>query len=182
MTSDSLPEECRPILIPVDFSAASKAAVLTAGALVESAPVPLLLVHVVHEDTEHAGFYRAHDTSRTPRSFADIAAELMDRFVAELCVDYHYMPALRGVSTRVVDGLPSKRIVELAEQECAMMIVMASRGRKGLPHWLFGSVAEHVTRHSTRPVTIIKDIEPDGDYRHAFSSLHGSEAEPAAEC
>ncbi len=178
MTSDLLPDTRPPILIPVDFSAASKAAVLAASALVDCLRVPLLLVHVVHEDPESTGFYRAHDRARTPRSLADVATDLMDQFVGELCLENRDIPALRGMATRIVSGLPSKRIVELAEQENAMMIVMASRGRTGLPHWLFGSVAEQVSRHSTRPVTIIKDLVPNGDYRGAFRSLLGSVAAP----
>ena len=56
----------------------------------------------------------------------------------------------------LVRGLPTTRILEVAEKRKALMIVMGSRGRTGLKHLLLGSVAEHVVQLSPIPVTVAK--------------------------
>jgi nucleotide-binding universal stress UspA family protein len=57
---------------------------------------------------------------------------------------------------RFVEGDPAARIVELAKQEHADLIVMSSHGRTGLGRLLMGSVAECVMRHAVCPVLIVK--------------------------
>lgn len=63
-----------------------------------------------------------------------------------------------GIDTNVVltAGKPSKRIIEVAEEEAVDHIVMGSRGRSGVGRVLFGSVAESVTRRAPVPVTIVR--------------------------
>ncbi|TMA50933.1 MAG: universal stress protein [Deltaproteobacteria bacterium] len=58
--------------------------------------------------------------------------------------------ARRGVELRVVVGDPAGRIVDAARR--ATCVVVATQGRTGLAHFLIGSVAEKVVRHSPRPV------------------------------
>ena len=48
------------------------------------------------------------------------------------------------------------RILEVAEKLEAIMIVVGSQGRTGLPHLLLGSKAERVAQLSPIPVTIVK--------------------------
>lgn len=55
----------------------------------------------------------------------------------------------------IEDGDPKQKIVEVANQWEADMIVIASHGRKGLTRLLMGSVAEIVLRNSKCPVLII---------------------------
>jgi nucleotide-binding universal stress UspA family protein len=180
------PSSTSPILVPVDFSHQSRAAALTASALTGQSPVPVLLLHVAHENSQQPGFYRRHSNgmSNITKPLADIAQELLDQFLQELRFDHPEASGLRQARTMTVTGLPSKRIVEVAERENAMMIVMGSRGRTGLPHWLLGSVAEQVSRHSPRPVTIIKDAEFHERHRVGLQTLHSrcdeSVADPAA--
>lgn len=63
-----------------------------------------------------------------------------------------------GIDTNVVltAGKPSKKILEVAEEETVDHIVMGSRGRSGVGRVLFGSVAESVTRRASVPVTIVR--------------------------
>ena len=62
-----------------------------------------------------------------------------------------------GVGTRtiVVDGNPAEEIMNYAERNGIDLIVISSHGRSGASRWLFGSVAEKVSRHSTIPVLLI---------------------------
>lgn len=173
------PNSNKPILVPVDFSPQSRAAVLTATELAGPSPVPVLLLHVVHENGERTGYYREHDNGHGMRPLADVAHELLEQFIGELRFDHPEAPGLDVVRTMVVTGLPSKRIVEVAEKENVLMIVMGSRGRLGLPHWLIGSVAEQVAHHTPKPVTIIKDTDFDEHRRAGLKALHSRCEEPA---
>ncbi len=58
-------------------------------------------------------------------------------------------------------GLPITRILEVAEEIGAQLIVMGSHGRTGLPHLLLGSKAEKVAQLSPIPVTIVKNSKTD---------------------
>lgn len=62
------------------------------------------------------------------------------------------VPGLRCV---VRAGNPSAVIVEVAAQERARLLVMASHGRTGPSRWLQGSVAEHVARKASCPVWLL---------------------------
>ena len=55
-------------------------------------------------------------------------------------------------------GDPAQEILKLIDQEKVDMVVMTSRGQKGL--YRFGSVAEKVLKNSPVPVTTIP-IEPE---------------------
>lgn len=62
-----------------------------------------------------------------------------------------------GLTTRtvVVDGNPADEILNYADQNEIDLIVLSSHGRSGTSRWLFGSVAEKVSRHSTIPVLLV---------------------------
>lgn len=56
--------------------------------------------------------------------------------------------------TRV--GQPAREIVQFAEEHSIDHIVMGSHGRSGLSRTLLGSVAEHVVRRASVPVTVVR--------------------------
>jgi nucleotide-binding universal stress UspA family protein len=53
-------------------------------------------------------------------------------------------------------GDPARLAIAAAEQTGADSIVMATHGRKGVSHFLLGSVAERVVRESPRPVLTVR--------------------------
>ena len=57
---------------------------------------------------------------------------------------------------RRTSGLPANRILEVAADEDAQLIVMGSKGRTGLKNLLIGSKSERVAKLSPVPVTIVK--------------------------
>lgn len=67
----------------------------------------------------------------------------------------------RGLATRAVTvkGTAADEILSYAEKNHVDLIVMSTHGRSGLSHFLFGSVAEKVSRHSRVPVLL---ISPEG--------------------
>ena len=60
-----------------------------------------------------------------------------------------------AVQYRVRDGLAGETICEEAGRIGADLIVMATHGRGALGRMWLGSVADHVVRHSTRPVLLV---------------------------
>jgi nucleotide-binding universal stress UspA family protein len=56
------------------------------------------------------------------------------------------------VEVVVIEGSPGDSIVQYASENNADLIVVATHGRKNLGRLVFGSVADHVMRHSTIPV------------------------------
>lgn len=59
------------------------------------------------------------------------------------------------VRTIVVPGLPWRGIVEAAQEHGFDLVVIGTHGRKGVPRFFLGSVAEKVVRASPIPVLTI---------------------------
>lgn len=59
------------------------------------------------------------------------------------------------VSRYIVEGTPGEKILQLAKDWSADMIIVGTHGRKGLSRFFLGSVAEEILRNSHVPVTII---------------------------
>lgn len=138
----------RKILVPVDFSDASRNAAkyaldLGAQLSTESMPVSIDFVHA----WQLAGFATpsselAKDTERQLRTELD---ELVASFAAKVPVRAH----LRL-------GIPYQEVVQAAEDYKSDLIVMGTTGKSGLEHFLVGSVAERVVRGAPVPVITVR--------------------------
>ena len=146
-----------PILVPVDFSTYSEAALACASDLAEMIGEPLIVLHVVHDPGEAPGYYEVKGRKKQLHRLEDVAAEMLREFVDKVKKKYPGNAALKTAQTELVVGLPVNRILEVAEKTHARMIVMGSQGRTGLSHALIGSKAEQVVHLSPIPVTIVKN-------------------------
>ncbi len=133
------------ILVPVDFSDDSLRALGFARLLAGRFEGRLHLMHVV--ELEH-----------TPLE----PGGLTSRFEKEPALRGKYEEALRDMlagsegDVTVAEGSVAGEILWWREKLGADLIVLGSRGLKGLKRVLVGSVAEQVTRFSEVPVTIVK--------------------------
>jgi nucleotide-binding universal stress UspA family protein len=143
------------ILCAADFSADSKAALLWAAKQAQLTGSRLVLLHVIHDPAASPGFYR-RPGGDWPRPLADVAEEMLNTFIEEVRREHADQPRLQSLETRLVPGLPPGRIVEVANELGASLVVLGSRGRTGLPHILLGSVAERVIQTAPMPVTVVK--------------------------
>jgi nucleotide-binding universal stress UspA family protein len=82
----------------------------------------------------------------------DAIADAAARIRAACC-----RPCAAQVKTEVVaiDGTPADGILQTANQVHADIVVMGTRGYRGLDKWLHGSVAEKVLRQSPVPVVTV---------------------------
>ena len=151
--------KAKPILVPVDFSAHSEAAVVFASGLAERLKAPLVILHVVHDPGEAPGYYDKIRKKKIKRvkHIEDKAREVMEEFLQHL-TDKHVglKASLKKAETKLVMGLPVTRILEVAKQLDPRMVVMGSQGRTGLAHLYLGSKAEQVVRLCPIPVTVVK--------------------------
>lgn len=143
------------ILVAVDFAEDSKEALAWASQEADRRGAQLLILHVIHDPATAPGSYRDEDADML-RPMADVAGEMMEAFMAEVRAANPASRALAGAETKLVAGLPSGRIVEVAEAFGAQLVVVGSRGLTGLPHILLGSVAERVAQLAPMPVVVVK--------------------------
>lgn len=145
-----------PLLVPVDFSQHSEAALVWAGEMAACMDTELLLLHVVHDPGDAPGYYAVKGHKKQLRRMEDIAAEMLDQFQDGVARKHASLTKLQSAQKRLVVGLPVNRILEVVRKVQPSMVVMGSQGRTGLGHLLLGSKAEQVVQLCPVPVTIVK--------------------------
>ena len=150
-------QHATPVLAPVDFSTHSETALASAARLALCLGRPLLVLHVIHDPGDMPGYYSKALKKKQLHRIEDGADEMMNGFLASFGEQNAEIGKIKQVESLLVVGLPVNRILEVAEQRDACMIVMGSRGLTGVKHLLLGSVAERTVRLSPIPVTVIKN-------------------------
>ena len=146
-----------PILVATDFSPVSRHAICWAIEASRSFGAPLLVLHVVHDPEAAPGYYSKSEGRESHLvRMEESAVGMMASFIKKLQEEYPSEDSFQTVQTRLVVGLPVNRILEVAVDVDARLIVMGSLGRTGLPHLLLGSNAVRVAQLSPIPVTIVK--------------------------
>lgn len=146
----------RPILVPVDFSSHSEAALLKACEFAQDSRSPIVVLHVVHDPGEMPSYYSILTKRKRLQRVEDVASEMFDGFVASVKKNNPDNKMLKKVEKMMVKGIPVTRILQVAEKIDAAMVVVGSLGRTGLDHVLLGSKAELVARLCPVPVVIVK--------------------------
>jgi nucleotide-binding universal stress UspA family protein len=146
------------VLVAIDFSPDSSAALAWAARYADLSGASLVLLHVVHDPAGSPGFYR-----RSPKDnmqpMQEIAAQMMEDFLRAFREEHPGHGSVDTAESQFVPGLPPTRIVEVAKLLEAEIIVVGSRGITGLPHMLLGSVAERVVELAECPVIVVKSEE-----------------------
>lgn len=140
------PDQVRSILVPVDFSESSLAALRHALALARQNKAQLTLLHVL--EPFHANMLI--DTTQTQRD-ARVAAH--ERLTGLADGTKKVWPRT-GRELRT--GHPVTTITALAKRTNADIIVMGTHGHTGLKHAMLGSVAERVVRHAPCSVLVVR--------------------------
>lgn len=146
----------RPILVPLDFSAYSEAALEHAVVLAECLQAPIAVLHVVHDPGDAPGYYQVKGRKKQLRRLEDVAREMLNAFMDKFIKRHPGHAALKKSERLLVTGLPVTRILEVAENLEPRMVVMGSAGRTGLSRFLLGSKTEQLIRVCPFSVTIVK--------------------------
>ncbi len=143
------------VLVAVDFSADSEAALLWACHYAAAIEAPLEILHVVHDPASSPGTYKPNgDNPLEP--MVDVAQRKLGQFLEQFDRRNPQLPALEQANKICVPGLPVQRILDVAHARGAGLLVMGSRRRNGLGRLLQGSIAGEVARQADLPVTIVK--------------------------
>ena len=144
------------VLVPVDFSPHSEAAILLASKLARCFDASPLVLHVVHDPGEMPGYYAPALKKKQMLRIEDGAANMLEDFLSRLAKKYKGAEDFGKIESILVKGLPTSRILEVSEKKNVAMIVMGSKGRTGIKHLVLGSVAERVVQMAKVPVTVTR--------------------------
>ena len=144
------------ILVPVDFSDHSNAALVQASEYAEAMDASLVVLHVVHDPGEMPGYYSKLIKKKRVTRIQDMAAEAFDLFMDEAIDASPGVGSLQEADRLMVSGLPVTRILEVVRHLEPIMVVMGSQGRTGLKHLVIGSKAAQAVQLCPVPVTIVK--------------------------
>ena len=134
----------RNVLVPVDFSDVSAAALAYARNLARTFGARLHVMHVME-----------NDFLRPMASDPHMHAEAMARHLADKLTEED-LGVLHAVAVTRKSDAPADEIVRYAGTEGIDLIVMGTHGRKGVAHFFVGSVAEHVVRSAPCPVLTMR--------------------------
>ena len=145
--------QIQKIVVPTDFSNYSKHALKYAVALAQSFRAKVYVVHVHDSYPEGAAFEGMYFDSGVLAKLESKAEENLNSIVDYLRAQNIDAEAVLG------KGRPYVEIVRQAEKLKADVIVIATHGRKGASHLIFGSTAERVVRMASCPVLTVKHPE-----------------------
>ncbi len=145
------------ILVPVDFSDSSLAALEQALLFAERFDARVEVLHVwelpAYVRPDLVVWIAGSEEHRKPMT--DVAEaraeEEMDSFLRKVPAG----PRAR-ITERLVGGDPVDVILRLSQDEPFDLVVMGTHGRTGLGHLLLGSVAERVVRGAGCPVLTVR--------------------------
>ena len=146
----------KPIVVGVDGSEASRAALGWAAEEAGLRSVPLVLVHVWS--------FVPPQPIGDPGLFAVPVGDLPGQLDAERGAA---AGALEGAASEALAAAPGieveERLVEgdagdalVSESESAQLLVVGSHGRTGFRAALLGSVSQHVASHAACPVVVVR--------------------------
>lgn len=141
----------QPIVVPIDFSGMSYAAVGKACEIAASRD----LVHVVHVVPTLDQIVAGAPGHGLPTD-EDRRTAVREHFSEFLKVH-----GLQGVRDFVLDGQPGAEIARYATDVGAGLIVIPSHGYGGFKRLLLGSVAEQVVRSAECAVLILRRLDAE---------------------
>lgn len=159
------PEPGAPVVVGVDGSPSSAAAIDFAAAAADAAGCPLVAVHTWWDPL----------IDTVPEAFLDLGATTADeeRLLAEQLAGRSAVRPDLAVSTVVAQSRPAPSLLEHARG--ARLLVVGTRGRGGFAGLLLGSVSRTMVHRAPCPVAV---VPPPGVRHHAHRHEHATAAAP----
>jgi nucleotide-binding universal stress UspA family protein len=170
------------ILVPIDFSTPSLAALTQAVRYTQAVNGELLLLHVV--EGEPLRWYTVNGLPEAPSARLDPIAQLLlpqrpqQRVARDLSAEAEWKlaallpPQPDRFRALVTVGKAAEEIVRVARAQGADLIIMGTHGRRGLRRWFRRSVTDQVRRQAPAAVLTVgpdrRCLEGDGDLDALF--------------
>ena len=143
----------RRILVPVDYSEGSAAALAYAAALAPKLGATLDVVHV-WDRPAYVSETILVGPPEQKRPLTELIRESAEAEMKDFMARAALSPEIR-CGTRLLSGNPAGRILEELGAGEHDLLVVGTHGRTGLRHLLLGSVAEKLVRLSPVPVVTV---------------------------
>jgi nucleotide-binding universal stress UspA family protein len=147
------------IIVPVDGSAPSDAAIALALQVASAEGASVTFVHAI-DPAKIAAL--AAPSSLDPTVAIQAAEEAATEILASAAAQVK--PGRLTSSTQLLEGDPVSTVLDLAKERSADLIIVGSHGRGGLSRALLGSVAEGILRKSTIPVLVTHAPRPQAGH------------------
>lgn len=144
------PPMIRRLLVPLDGSPRSQAALAVAKRLARQLAAPIHLLRVI----DFSPMLYSNEPIALPQEYFDDW-----RRIARLSLENAAEPLQEAgiaVTTEIREGSPYVSIESACEE--GDLIVLSSHGRSGIERWLLGSVAEKLVRAAPVPVCLVPAI------------------------
>jgi nucleotide-binding universal stress UspA family protein len=145
-----VPFPYKRILCPVDFDGHSDDALKEAAALALNGGGTMHVLHVLRiNPLVDQGAGEGFAAAELYESQVSFAQKQIEQILG------HPPPEVKREGSTAI-GEPGDRILEAATSLNADIIVMATHGRRGIRHFVLGSIAERVVRESKIPVLVVR--------------------------
>ncbi len=142
--------EFKHILFPCDLTENSNKILPFVMSMAEKYDSAIDLLHVVENLNRWGKIYVPHPYLNKLQEEALAAAEKALEWICD-----QKLKSCPNFRRRIVTGDPANQIIKVIEAENIDLVIMATHGRKGLEHTIFGSVAQNVVQRSPVPVLTI---------------------------
>jgi len=144
------------ILVPVDYSSCSRAALSFALDLAQKYQASLDVVHVWDRPAYMTDAVMMSSEPIHGKSLFRMIQENAQRDLDEF-LQSSSLPAGGALSGRLLDGDPASALIHELKRGKHDMVVVGTHGRTGLSHLVLGSVAEKLARLAPVPVVTVPD-------------------------
>lgn len=136
------------ILVPLDGSKLSEAAIPAAASLAKTLHAPVTLLHIIEKDAPQE-IHKDHHITQADEASAYLEQLAKRAFPANVKVTWHvHTAAVKVVAVSIVEHA----ITEFQPD----LIVMCTHGKSGVRELLFGSIAQQVVAQGTTPLLLIR--------------------------
>jgi nucleotide-binding universal stress UspA family protein len=143
----------KKILVPLDGSDLAECALQHVKAIAIGCNVPEVVLLRVVEPT----YIGADALSASSVVFSNLLEQIQqeaDNYIKAITQEFSNDSGINAQSM-LLFGSAADEIMKYALKSGVDLIVMTTHGRSGITRWLFGSVADRVSHHSTVPVLLI---------------------------
>ena len=144
------------VLYPTDFSECSMKVIPYINKLKDSGAKEVIIIHVIDSKEEEL-IKKMSWASKTVRD--ELLANFFQKQISE--TEKKVKPIKEQlkdfkITVRIVEGVPFKKIMEVAEEEDASIIALASHGISNIGEMVLGSVTELIVRKTPLPCIVVK--------------------------
>ena len=144
----------RRIMIPIDYSENSKAALSYGADLALGFGASLDIVHVWDRPTYLTDAVMVQRPGEAHKPIGELIRENAQHDMTEFLSQLSLPPSL-SIDSRLISGEPASALLGELKKGEHDLVVLSTHGRTGLAHLLLGSIAEKLVRLSPVPVLTV---------------------------